>query len=380
MIGRDITDRIRADEQLRLQAAMLQAAANSILIADRTGKMLWVNTAFTQLTGYAAAEAVGQNARLLKSGKQDAAFYARLWTTVLAGEVWHGELTNQRKDGTCYTEEMTITPVRDAQGQVNRFIAIKQDVTARHDLEESLRQSQKMESIGRLAGGIAHDFNNILQTILGFNELLLAATPATDARRGDLDEINKAARRAAELTHQLLAFSRRQTLTLRVLDVNYSLTETEKMLRRLLGEDVQLGPAARARFVPHAGRSGPDLADPHGLGGQRARCHAQGRTADHEHAQCRLRPIGRGGTAGGAARLLYLLGGQRHRLRHERRRPAQGRLARLAGLNQGFFLARAERRWTFSCLETGGRAKENLALSPCGRLLNPPFAAFWNKK
>ena len=240
VIGRNITERVRADERLRLQSAMLQAAANSILIADRAGQLLWVNTAFTQLTGYSAEEAVGQNTRLLKSGKQDAAFYARLWQTILAGEAWQGELVNKRKDGTLYSESMTITPVRDASGLVHRFIAIKQDVTARHELEESLRQSQKMESIGRLAGGIAHDFNNILQTIIGFNELLLAATPATDARSSDLDEIGKAAQRAAELTHQLLAFSRRQTLMLRVLDLNYSLTESEKMLRRLLGEDIQL--------------------------------------------------------------------------------------------------------------------------------------------
>ena len=237
---RDITARKRAEEQVRLQAAMLQAAAHGILIADQTGQILWVNAAFSKLTGYSAAEAEGQNPRLLKSGKQDAAIYARLWNTVLAGEVWHGELTNRRKDGTLYAEEMSITPVRDVHGLVSHFIAIKQDVTARHHLEESLRQAQKMESIGRLAGGIAHDFNNVLQIILGFNEMLLAATPETDARRADLVEISKAALYAADLTHQLLAFSRRQTLMPRVLDLNQTLVDSEKMLRRLLGEDVKL--------------------------------------------------------------------------------------------------------------------------------------------
>ena len=240
VVGRNITERKLAEEQLRLQSAMLQAAANSIFIADRAGQLLWVNTAFTRLTGYSAEEAVGQNARLLKSGKHDALFYSRLWTTILAGEVWHGELINKRKDGTLYTEEMTVTPVRNAEGKVHRFIAIKQDVTLRRELEESLRQAQKMESIGRLAGGIAHDFNNSLQTILGFNELLMAITPPMDPRSGDLEEIKKAAAHAANLTQQLLAFSRRQTLMLRVLDLNYSLTESEKMLRRLLGEDIQL--------------------------------------------------------------------------------------------------------------------------------------------
>ncbi len=237
---RDISERKQAEAQLRLQSAMLQAAANGILIADRTGRMLWVNAAFTELTGYPAAEAIGQNPRLLKSGRHEPAFYESMWSRVLSGEVWRGEVINRRKDGTLYTEEMTITPVRDTHGIVSHFIAIKQDVTARHHLEESLRQAQKMESIGRLAGGNAHDFNNILQTILGFNEMLLAATPATDARHGDLEEIHKAAAHAADLTHQLLAFSRRQTLMPRVLDLNQVLSDSEKMLRRLLGEDVQM--------------------------------------------------------------------------------------------------------------------------------------------
>lgn len=237
---RDITQRKRDEEQLRLQSAMLQAAANGIIIADRSGKILWVNDAFTKLTGYSVAESIGRNPRVLKSGKHDEAFYGRMWETILAGEVWHGELVNKRKNGTLFTEEMTITPVRDMRGQVGHFIAIKQDVTARRELEDSLRQSQKMESIGRLAGGIAHDFNNILQTILGFSELLQAVTPVTDGRRGDLKEIHKAASRAAELTQQLLAFSRRQTLLPRVLDLNHMLADSEKMLRRLLGEDVQL--------------------------------------------------------------------------------------------------------------------------------------------
>ena len=251
---RDITERKRAEEQLYLQSAMLQAAANGIVIADRKGKLLWVNDAFTALTGYTADEAIGQNPRLLKSDRHDQAFYANMWDTILAGKVWHGELVNKRKDGTLYTEEMTITPVRSAQGEVSHFIAIKQDVTTRHDLEESLRQSQKMESIGRLAGGIAHDFNNILQTILGFNELLLTSMPPDDIRRADLEEIHKAATRAADLTHQLLAFSRKQTLKPCILDLNHSITDSEKMLRRLLGEDIQL----TLQLAPHLHRTQAD--------------------------------------------------------------------------------------------------------------------------
>ncbi len=246
-VMRDITQTRQAEEQLRLQSAMLQAAANGIVIADRKGQMLWVNEAFTKLTGYSAAEAIGQNPRVLKSGQNENLFYQKLWETILAGEVWHGELINKRKDDTLYTEEMTITPVQDKQGEVSHFIAIKQDVSERRALEESLRQTQKMDSIGRLAGGVAHDFNNVLQTILGFTDLLLTATPVEDKRHSDLLEIQKAGQHAADLTHQLLAFSRKQMITPRVLDLNKILADSEKMLRRLLGEDVhihmQLDPA-----------------------------------------------------------------------------------------------------------------------------------------
>ncbi len=129
----------QAIERLRLQSAALEAAANGIVIADRAGTICWVNPAFTQLTGYTAEEAIGQNPRLLKSGQHDAALYRQLWETVLSGKVWQGELVNRRKDGGLYTEEQTITPVRDARGEISHFVAIKQDVTERKSAEERLR-------------------------------------------------------------------------------------------------------------------------------------------------------------------------------------------------------------------------------------------------
>src|ERR1039458_645633 len=105
------------EEKLRLQSAALEAAAIAIVITDPEATILWVNSAFTTLTGYTAEEAVGQNPRVLRSGKHDQPFYANLWNTILAGKVWHGELTNRRKDGTPYDEEMTITPVPDESGR-----------------------------------------------------------------------------------------------------------------------------------------------------------------------------------------------------------------------------------------------------------------------
>jgi PAS domain S-box-containing protein len=135
-VAQDPTERQGMEEKLRLQSAALEAAAIAIVITDPEATILWVNSAFTTLTGYTAEEAVGQNPRVLRSGKHDQPFYANLWNTILAGKVWHGELTNRRKDGTPYDEEMTITPVPDESGTIQNFIAIKQDVTQRKQAEE----------------------------------------------------------------------------------------------------------------------------------------------------------------------------------------------------------------------------------------------------
>ncbi|HLF28510.1 MAG TPA: PAS domain S-box protein [Anaerolineae bacterium] len=137
-IQRDITERKQVEAQLRLQATALEAAANGIIITDRDGLILWANPAFTTLSGYPLEEIVGKTSRLLKSGKQAPTFYAELWATILGGAVWQGELINRRKSGELYTEEMTITPVRDEGGPISHFIAIKQDVSERRRREQEL--------------------------------------------------------------------------------------------------------------------------------------------------------------------------------------------------------------------------------------------------
>jgi PAS domain S-box-containing protein len=141
--------------QSRLQAAALASVANAIIVTDREGAIRWVNPAFERLTGYDAAEVAGQNPRLLKSGKQDNAFYKQLWDTILAGRVWHGEMVNKRKDGSFYTEEMTITPVKGFPGRNTHFIAVKHDVTARKETEArmlglSQRRAEDLAAMERL--------------------------------------------------------------------------------------------------------------------------------------------------------------------------------------------------------------------------------------
>jgi PAS domain S-box-containing protein len=137
---RDITERKLSEAQIHLQIEALKAAANGVLITDREGTIQWANPAFSALTGYSQEEAIGKNPRdLVRSGAHDRAFYEDLWTTILSGRVWWGDMINRRKDGTLYTEEMTITPVSDPEGGITHFVAIKQDVSARKRIEEEAR-------------------------------------------------------------------------------------------------------------------------------------------------------------------------------------------------------------------------------------------------
>ena len=142
IVVRDITVRKRAEAHLRLQSAALESAAYAIVITDRAGEVMWVNPAFTRLTGYSAQEVGGRNLRLLKSGRHDQFFYKNLWETIFAGKVWHAEMVNRRKDGSCYTEENIITPVHAERGGITHFIAVKQDITQRKETEDALRKAE----------------------------------------------------------------------------------------------------------------------------------------------------------------------------------------------------------------------------------------------
>jgi two-component system cell cycle sensor histidine kinase/response regulator CckA len=135
---RDITERKQAQEQRRLQATALETTANAILITDRKGMILWVNDAFTKLTGYACDEVLGKTPRVLKSGIHDRAFYRNIWEAILAGKTWRGEFTNRRKDGTLFHDEHTITPVRSLTGQITHFVGVLHDVTERKHAEDEL--------------------------------------------------------------------------------------------------------------------------------------------------------------------------------------------------------------------------------------------------
>lgn len=233
-------NRKRAEAERERLSAAIEQAVESVVITDPQGTIEYVNPAFEKLTGYSREESIGQNPNILNSGKQDKQFYKNMWDTISSGNIWQGRIINRRKDGSLFTEEATISPVFDFKKKIVHYVAVKRDISKELELEQQYRQAQKMESIGRLAGGIAHDFNNMLGVILGYSEMSLAKLDPSDALYTTLQEIHKAGLRSADLTNQLLAFARKQTIAPKVLNLNDIVSNMLKMLRRLIGEDIKL--------------------------------------------------------------------------------------------------------------------------------------------
>ncbi|BDD87873.1 PAS domain S-box protein [Desulfofustis limnaeus] len=237
---RDNTERRQADAERERLLLAIEQAEEMIVITNPNGDIQYVNPAFERVTGYTRNEVIGQNSRILKSGKQNPDFYRNLWKTISGGATFKGRIVNKRKNGTFFTEEVTISPVRDPSGQIVNYVAVKHDITEHLRLADQLQQSQKMESVGRLAGGVAHDYNNMLGVIIGYTELALEKVDRSDPLHTDLHEILKAAKRSAEITRQLLAFARKQTINPLVIDANETVQGMLNMLRRLIGEDIDL--------------------------------------------------------------------------------------------------------------------------------------------
>ena len=362
---RDITERCQAEAEFRKLSSAVEKSADMVVMTGADGVIEYVNPAFEALTGYTREETVGKTPRILKSGRQDAEFYERMWGTLRAGKIFRGVLVNHKKNGELYWTEKTITPIVDERGQIKNFISNDRDITQRRASEEALRSSeeryrllfernlagvyrasaegkfmeandslarmlgyesgrellgqdtadvlddpiepealmrelkahgqvvsyevrarrkdgsdawallsstllrdqqgnvtgregtvlditerrgleqqllhsQKMDAVGQLAGGVAHDFNNLLMVISSYAELLSDSIGGNAKAQHQAGEILKAARRAAGLTRQLLAFSRKQVLSPCIMDLNSVLADIGRMLPRLIGEDIQV--------------------------------------------------------------------------------------------------------------------------------------------
>jgi PAS domain S-box-containing protein len=229
---------LAAEERERLAAAVDQAA-EAVLTTDRSGLVTYVNPAFTRILGYSAAEIVGTRADVLR-GATDPVRLAEMQKANEQGESWEGRVTQRRRDGASVELDVAVAPLRDNSGAVVGSVTLARDISRERALEVQLAQAQRMEAVGRLAGGIAHDFNNILTAISGFAELASAELSGDDPVAQDLSQILKASDRAAGLTKALLAFSRRQVMQPRLVDLNEVLGGLTPMLERLIGESLQL--------------------------------------------------------------------------------------------------------------------------------------------
>src|SRR5438067_4068501 len=232
----------RAERALRTAnehlAAVIQSSPLAIYTLDPTSTVLTWNRAAEALYGWRAEEVIG---RPLPTIGQDVDDHGRLRDRVIRGEALRGvEVTRRRKDGSSVNISLSVAPLHDAAGRVTGMLSLAADVTEMRQLEGQYRQAQKMEAVGRLAGGIAHDFNNLLTAIIGTTALVLEDLGLDARARLDIQEIEKAAKRAAGLTRQLLIFSRQQVLEPRALDLNALVGNLEKMLHRLIGEDIEL--------------------------------------------------------------------------------------------------------------------------------------------
>ncbi|MGC2332405.1 MAG: PAS domain S-box protein [Candidatus Acidiferrales bacterium] len=211
-----------------------------IAVVDSSGKRIYNSPSYHRILGYGLdeLEATSSFEQVHPDDRQivvDAAADAR--RTGVGRRI---EYRMRHKDGSWVYLESTASPVMNAKGEVETLVIVNRDISERRRLEEQLRQSQKMDAIGRLSGGVAHDFNNLLGVIIGYAEILQERIPETDSMRAPVDQIIKAGSRASSLTKQLLAFSRQQVLEPKILLLNAVVSDTEKMLRRLIGEDIEL--------------------------------------------------------------------------------------------------------------------------------------------
>jgi PAS domain S-box-containing protein len=236
----EMTERKSVQMELQRLVTAIEQSAECIVITDTEGVIEYVNPAFVSVTGYSFTEAIGETCRILKSGKQSPEVYQELWGTIKQDKIWRGRLLNRKKDGTLYEQETTISPVFDTARRKMGFVAINRDITKQIKLEIQLRQSQKLEAIGQLAGGVAHDFNNLLQGIRGYTEMSLIDLPDQATAHEHLEQVIKAVERATSLVRQLLAFSRKQLLEMKCLNLNQVIADLLNLLRRLIGERIEV--------------------------------------------------------------------------------------------------------------------------------------------
>ncbi len=247
-IIRDITSHKRLEVEISMMSHALKNVSEALSVFNLEGKIIFVNDAFVRIYGYQKEELIGQPMEKFHYVKEFPSGFRHIIKSTLEGK-WQGELKARRKNDQPFVISFRTSLVSDDEGMPVVIVGVAQDITEKKELEEQLRQSQKMEAIGQLAGGIAHDFNNLLTVIEGYTEMLIQS-PNAQSAVGYGRQIKKAAERATALTRQLLAFSRRQILQPKVLDINALVNEISQLLQRLIGEDVELRTQLDSQILP----------------------------------------------------------------------------------------------------------------------------------
>ena len=221
----------RDSEALRLQAGALTAAANAIMITDPQGLIVWANPALVQLCGHPLEDLVGKDTRLFNSGQQDDAFYRKMWKTILAAEVWSGELINRRRDGSLYPEEQTITPVTNTRGEITHFICVKQDITERTQVQEALSARNSAEAANRMKSeflaSMSHELRTPLNGIIGFSEFLVDERPGklNEKQKEYLNDILNSGRHLLQLINDILDLSKVEAGKMELFPESFSLNK-----------------------------------------------------------------------------------------------------------------------------------------------------------
>ncbi len=230
---------VRSNAQLSKLSHAVEQTGESILIANRDGTIEYVNPAFTKVTGYESEEVLGKNPSLLSSGKQDSRFYKKMWSAILAGQVWQGEVVDKRKDGSLYRAELSISPIMDELNQVHHFVAIQRDITELREVQESLVQAKKMDAIGTMCCGLAHDMNNTLSIVIGNIELVQMDEEISDKAKELLVQAEGAGFMAATMIQDLLSYSSKSISAFELLDIARE-TRKLKTLLQTMCSHVQL--------------------------------------------------------------------------------------------------------------------------------------------
>jgi PAS domain S-box-containing protein len=252
-IIRDISERKRAEqEEIRLSTALKQTG-ELVLITNVHGIIEYVNPAFEKTTGYSAQEVIGEKTSIFKSGKQSQTFYKKLWDTISHGDVWKGRLVNRKKDNSLYTEEATISPVRNNLGKIVNYVAVKRDITSNLIIEKKMRQMQNLRMMGLYAKLVVHDINNSLQLVIPESENILELVPDDSEIFPKLLTINHFAKKAAETAQQILTFTAKEVSFQSPLLIQKIIADFFKVIDTIKPPDVMIKSAIDPKCAPVLG-------------------------------------------------------------------------------------------------------------------------------